>query len=377
MNGATGTAFHCSHRMTFPYEMHSMVARSPLFRLLGIACLATLPLVAACEDEVVAPDQEEHREGVLTIDATSPTDYVYLSLAGEGSVVEVDDPASSTEWDLAFRRYAAKLNGGVAGPGSVRGASLATHAGATADEIVALTPADGEAAFAAVTESAIAGADFSTDGLVADDGGPWFRFDPRAGTLAANPAAAWKVATADGGHGLFRVIHLDMAGHTPLGATLEVRHQPAGGTLGEAFPVEVDFADGVGYIDLSSATTTAGDGCGWDLSIAPTFAIELNAACGAGTFPLDATDDFTALSVASDAPAYGPFLATISGAIPATTTDASGLFWYNIEGNSRMWPTFNVFLIEVDGAVYKVQVTDYYNATGASGHPTIRFQRLR
>jgi hypothetical protein len=28
-------------------------------------------------------------------------------------------------------------------------------------------------------------------------------------------------------------------------------------------------------------------------------------------------------------------------------------------------------------AVYKVQVTDYYNISGASGFPTIRFQRLQ
>ena len=57
--------------------------------------------------------------------------------------------------------------------------------------------------------------------------------------------------------------------------------------------------------------------------------------------------------------------------------DASGVFWYNIEGNNRLWPTFNVFLVEIGTAVYKVQVTDYYSATGASGFPTVRFEQLR
>ena len=287
------------------------------------------------------------------------------------------DPSTSTAWDIAFRRYSAKLNGGVAGPGSVRGANLANHAGATAEEILALTTADGTALFTAVTESDIAGAHFTSDGLIEDEGGPWFRFDPQAGTLVANPGAAWKVATADGSHGLARVTALEMAGNTPLGATVEIRHQPPGGALGEAVDVSIDFAGGPGYVDLSTGALGSPGGCEWDLSLSPSFRVELNADCGAGTFPLDATDDFTQMTVADDAPEYAPFLSTISGALPATIDDPSGLFWYNLEGNSRMWPTYNVFLVEVEGAVYKLQVVDYYSATGASGHPTIRFQRLR
>ena len=67
----------------------------------------------------------------------------------------------------------------------------------------------------------------------------------------------------------------------------------------------------------------------------------------------------------------------ISGAFPSTVDDASGVFWYNIRENSRMWPTYNVFLVRVDDQVYKVQITNYYDAAGASGHPTVRFLRLR
>ena len=64
-----------------------MASRLSSARILGLACIAVLPLLAACEDEVLAPDDEQHLEGTLAIDASSPTDFVYLSLTGEGTVV--------------------------------------------------------------------------------------------------------------------------------------------------------------------------------------------------------------------------------------------------------------------------------------------------
>ena len=329
----------------------------------------------ACESDATAPDPG-FIEGQVTIDATSATNFVYVSLE-TGSVVTVADPTTSTAWDIAFRRFSTKLNGGVAGPGGVAGFSLATYSDATAEEVVAFTPADGEAAFEAVTEAHIAGATFTEDGLIEDVSGPWFRFSPQAGTLVANPGAAWRVRAADGGFALFRVAALQMAGQAPLGLTVEYRHQPESGTLGATGSVAVSFAQGPAHIDLSTGTIVQPAGCNWDVRVTPQFGIEFNAACSAGSFPMDATEDFTAVTTASGAPAYGPFLATISGAIPNAIEDASGIFWYNIEGNNRLWPTYNVFLVRRGEAVYKVQVTDYYNTSGASGFPTIRFQRLQ
>jgi hypothetical protein len=119
-------------------------------------------------------------------------------------------------------------------------------------------------------------------------------------------------------------------------------------------------------------------GCNWDIVIVQELDIELNAVCGAGTFPLDTSESFTAMTTAADAPEYGGFLAVLSGAFPGTIEDASGLFWYNLDGNNRLFPTYNVFLVRIDGSsVYKVQVLDYYSASGASGFPRIRFQKLQ
>lgn len=346
-------------------------------RLSGVAAVSALALtLSACEDEVTGPD-DDFVEGELTLDASNPATFTYMTFADGGSVVPVTDPSTSTEWDIAFRRFSAKLNGGVAGPGEVAGANLANNAGATDLQVVAFTEADGEAAFDQVTEDYIAGATFVEDGLVEDLSGPWFRFDPIAGTLVANSGAAWKVRESDGGYAIVRVSQLDMAGNDPLAVTLEYRHQDAGGSLGDIATVEIDLTAGTGSVDLATGMVVTPSDCNWDVSVSPMFAIEFNAGCDAGTFPLDAAEDFTTLEQADDAPEYGPFLSVISGAIPSSVDDASGVFWYNIEENNRLWPTQNVFLIRRGTEIYKMQVTDFYNATGASGYPTVRFLQLR
>lgn len=52
--------------------------------------------------------------GDAVIDASSETEWVYLDLGG-AQVVEPANPDDSDEWDLALRRYKAKINGGVSG----------------------------------------------------------------------------------------------------------------------------------------------------------------------------------------------------------------------------------------------------------------------
>ena len=328
-----------------------------------------------CESEITNPE-DQLIEGQVVIDATSQVSFTYFTFADGGSLVSVTDPRSSTDWDMAFRRYGVKLNGGVAGPGTVEGANLANNAGAGDTEVASYTPADAEAAFTAVTKANIATATFIADGLMADNSGSWFRYDPMAGGLVANPGAAWKVKESDGGFSVFRIAELNMMGEAPLGLTIEYRHQDAGGALGTINTVEVSHAQGPVFIDLASGVAVPPIGCGWDVSVLP-FTIEFNDGCDAGTFPLDPSEDFNSLTKADDAPEYGGFLSLISGAFPTTVEDANGIFWYDIEGNRRMWPTHNVFLVRVGSSVYKVQINDYYNETGTSGFPTMRFEQLQ
>ena len=313
------------------------------------------------------------------VDASSPGAFSYLSLTGAGSTIRPADPGTSTDWHMAFRRFSVRLNGGVAGPGSVGAVNLGNNASASAEEITALTPQDGEAAFAAVTEADIPGAgSFVEDALAPDSGASWFRFDRQTNSIVANPGAAWKLREGSGrGYGVFRVVAVAMDGQRPVGVTIQFRRHDPGASLGAPETLDVDLRRGPAFASLSGGAVGNPAGCDWDVGVTPDFVIQLNEACDAGTFPLDPTDDFTALTRADDAPDYAGYLSTIGGAFPAAVDDAGGAFWYNIQENNRMWPTYNVFIVRTADAVYKVQIIDYYNATGDSGYPSVRFQRLR
>ena len=341
------------------------------------AAVPVVPTLVSCEAEIAAPE-EVFEEGVISIDASSPFALAYVNL-DDGAVVAPSDPSASADWHMAFRRFSIRLNGGVAGPGSVAGFNLGNNAGMSAEQVAAMTEQDGVAGFQAVTDADIpAASSFVEDDLAPDPGASWFRFDFLAGGLVANPGAAWKLRESSGrGFGVFRVTALEMDGQRPVGATVEFRRHAPNGTLGAAETLSADLRRGPAFFSLADGPATSPAACGWDLGLTPDLSIEVNADCGAGTFPLDVAEDFTALSQADDAPRYGGFLSTISGAFPATVDDAGGFFWYDIQENSRMWPTYNVFLVQADRRVYKVQIADYYDAGGNSGHPTLRYRRLR
>jgi hypothetical protein len=343
------------------------------YRPFRLAATLTVFLLAAtaCEDEITDVD-EAPVEGQVTLDATNPLGFTYFTFADGGSVVSVADPLTSSDWDMAFQRFTVKLNGGVAGPGAVSGANLENNATLDTAAVLALTQADADAAFEAVTSADIGSVTFVEDGI-AEDRNAWLNFGAMG--PVADPTSAWKVRLADGDFALIRAIDFVFA---PVpSATFEVRYQPAGGTMSAIDTVVADLSMGPAFVDLETGAGVAPMGCNWDIQVSPGADLVLNAACDAGTFPLAPGEDFSQLGVASDAPEYGGFLSVVSGAFPTGFDSPEGIFWYNIDGAMRLYPTFNVFLVRVGTTTYKVQITDYYNSTGASGFPTVRFQQLQ
>ena len=49
---------------------------------------------------------------------------------------------------------------------------------------------------------------------------------------------------------------------------------------------------------------------------------------------------------------------------------------YNIAGDNRISPTFDVYLLKRGSSVYKVQITNYYSATDQPRHITFRYERI-
>jgi len=345
--------------------------------------LATAAIGAtACESDGTGPATPLNIVGTTELDASSLTQFVYFDLAAAG-VVTVANPATSSDWDLAFRRYEVRLNGGAVGPKGVAGFNLANNFSATTPQILAFTPENQRAAFEAVgTAQLPAAGAFVTETLTANPLG-WLAFGAQG--PVANSQAAWKLRrTAGGGYALFRVTGLTMSGATQQTAvlatvTLEYRYQPAGGTLGVKQTAALSLTGGTPAIDFSTGGTSAGAGCGWDLKANADFSLSTNAGCDVGTAPLDVSESFDAATRADNALAYGSFLAGLSGAVPFTSAldDKHGPFLYNLAGDNRLSATYNTYLIKVGSAVYKIQLIGYYSATGVSGHPTLRYARIQ
>lgn len=351
-----------------------MTARIAAVLSLGIA-------LGGCESDGTGPNPPLNVVGTTELDASSATQFVYFDLAA-GTVIQVADPGTSSAWDLAVRRYEMRLNGGAMGPKGVSGHNLANNASATAQQVLAFTPENQLPAFQAIGEPSIpAVGAFVEEGLAENPLG-WLSFG------ATGPVAngrAWKLRrTTGGGHAAFRTSALTLSGSNPQTAqlatvTIQWRYQPPGGTLGAEQQVTLSAGSPNPALDLATGTPGPAQGCGWDIRANPDFSLTVNSACNVGTFPLDASQEFNALTQAGDALQYGAFLAGLSGAVPFATSldNPLGPFLYNLASDNRLSPTFNTYLIKVGDAVYKAQLTGYYSATGSSGYPTLRFARVR
>lgn len=354
-------------------------------RAVALALCATA-LLAACEDE--SDDVEPLPEGSFVLNASSQTAYTYFNLESQDTVA-VATPGSSSAWDLAFRRFEIRLNGGVAGPKGVTGFNLENSVGLTDAQVLALTPANTEAAFDAIDESDIPpSGDFTTEALAEDFTG-WFRPTPTG--LVANRNAAWKFRLpGNRGHALLRVQEITNESTNPsptdgmaairLGYRLETA-----GVLGPEDSVTITMPSGSsGVVNLQTKAIQLGVlpvTCDWDVRVSRAYELQINegASCGAGTFPLQPGQSYASLTTASDAPQYGPFISLVSGPIPNSFDDPRGPFLYGLNNDQLLYPTFNTYLVRVGSAVYKVQVTGYYNPLDPtqSGFPAIRFARVR
>ncbi len=119
----------------------------PFFLALAIACAGDLD--AELGGDAVEPPAEgrvgphtinEPREGTgqrTVIDATDEEAWVYFDLE-TGTELEVDDPMTDPDWDLAFKRFHVATNGGISG---AAGAEVAVLEAAFDD--ITQVPADG------------------------------------------------------------------------------------------------------------------------------------------------------------------------------------------------------------------------------------------
>lgn len=187
----------------------------------------------------------------VSVDATEAEAWVYLDLAAALQVTPAD-PATSTDWHLAFQRFRILANGGTSGPGDV--AVAFTDEGAFADFTHA--PADGWRVDGGDEDHAFA----------AGDG--WYVYDPTNHTLAARLDRTWFVRTAAGDHFKLRLVdYYDAAGSSGV-VTLHVAPvAPPPPSVPDDAIVVTAPADGAVHVDLLTGADAPASSEGWDLAI--------------------------------------------------------------------------------------------------------------
>ncbi|MBK6683324.1 MAG: hypothetical protein IPG45_02540 [Deltaproteobacteria bacterium] len=236
-----------------------------------------MALLWACAEDLPEPDAPPTADSKLvakdlgdgsfelTLDASHQTDWLYLALT-DRSLKAPAAPLDSTEWDLAFRRFHVRVNGGVSG---TKGVEVATLTG-TAFDAVTQAPDSGYRMDTAKGEGGEAPPDFvnAVDANLAfnlpneESESGWYHYDPVAHTLS--PAEVVYVVRVGAQHHKLRFLaYYDSAG-TP--GFVKIQIAPVDPPTGPARRIEA--ATGWAYLNLAGNLPTVADpsaSTAWDL----------------------------------------------------------------------------------------------------------------
>jgi hypothetical protein len=332
----------------------------------SIILVAALALSACSADDVTTA--RPPAQGAITVNAS--TQWAYVSLPDSAQITPVPSASESTAWDIAFNSTSVTLNGGQAGPGGIQGACICQNVAATGTEVLAMTPESQKAAFDAVT-SVPASVTWTSDVMTPAVSA----FYTGTGTSAvADPTRVFLVRLSDSlSFAKVHVTALTSPTATSAGkVTLEYAVQSSStGALGAVQTMVVDLTTaGAKSVDLNTGalTTSASD---WDLRL-DGFTIRVNGGVsgpGKGAAAL-ATTTFAATTSASTQPeAYKTD--TYAGVF-----GTSKYYRYNIAGDNKISPTFDVYLLKRGSTVYKVQILNYYSSTGLPRYITFRYKQI-
>jgi hypothetical protein len=329
------------------------------------AALVVTGLAACSSDDVVSPPTRA--EGEFTVDASSR--WVYVNLGDSAVVTPSPSAAQSTDWDIAFFGTNVTLNGGDAGPGGVTGFCVCQNAQATNAQVLGMTPESEVADFDAIT-AVPAGAAFVSDVATPAVTG-WFSGTGAAAT--ADPSKTFLVRLADSlAYAKVRVTSITNATATSAGrVTLEysVQTSPTA-ALGTTRTLTVDLAGGAQSVDLNTGTVTT-SATDWDLRLSG-FTIRVNGGVSGPGKGGAATETASFESITTAKTADQAYRTDVYAGVFGTQR----FYRYNISGDNRISPTFDVYLIKRGAAVYKLQIVNYYNATGQSRHITFRYEQI-
>ena len=339
-----------------------------------------LVLLAALGGPVLAKSttQLDNGDYLTVVDATAggafaadPHDFTYFSFE-RGDVVPLTDAEAeqSADWHVAFKRSEIRLNGGISGPGGVRGFDING-----AEDVIS------EEAFDAVTSSDIPG----SDSFIAD--GPayavsqWYSYDPSARSLDVT-GNAYELRTANGLFAKFVVDGIDGASRSDAGR-ISFRWVVADGSdltgAERSATVEVSGGQEV-YFNLDSGEQVSpadpANSMDWDLHFSG-YVIRMNGGISGpgegGAFP--AYETGLTFEEIEEAIGFGYFADRAGSAF-----SNDGGEWYSYDGDTHILSTRNhVYVIDTGEGFYKMQLLNFYReveGSPVSGFITFRWRPL-
>lgn len=375
---------------------------------IGLPILAATSLLTGCggasSDASGGGNELDYSQ--RQIDASSNTDYVYLNLdTNTELMLTAEQAAASDQWHVAMRRFSVQLNGGASGPGSVAGAladSQDEFYDGNGDPVVSVfTNVSPDSELAAFTAELTEPESWVEDGVVtllkgtsSTDGG-WYVYNPMNGVISANPDNGWLIRAGEGNsYARMRAEEITFATRSGNGVesfefSFDVQVPDTDQFTDTAtFSGSIPSAGGELCFDFNADETVSCNGLLWDLKIAfvgRDFYLRSNGGVsgeGAGGVfgPFDWSDLSTWTSATTE-PDGSSVVARYQEDVTSGIFDQSSWYAYNLTGLHQLWPNYRVYLIDTDrdndaAPRYALQITGYYDATGAAGHPRLRWRRI-
>lgn len=333
-----------------------------------IIAAATLLLAACTTSDVIAPPAPTG--GAFTVDAS--TRWVYVSLADSAVVTPTPSRGESSAWDIAFSGSSVMLNGGQAGPGGVTGYCLCQNSSANPTNAtwLAMTPDGEKAEFDALSRTP-ATATFVSDKLTPAIGG---LYSGTGASATANADSVYFVRYADStGFAKVRVTGLASPTTTNPGR-ITLEYALAGNTdaaFGTVRTAQIDLATGAKNFDLNTGAVTS-SGTDWELRF-DGYSVRVNGgASGSGKAAAARIPDESFATATPNSTVANAYRRDVYAGVFSTAP----FYKYNLAGDNRITPTFDVYLIRRGTRTWKVQILNYYSATGASRHISFRYAQL-
>jgi hypothetical protein len=193
--------------VVFYNNLNTYTMKYILFVAIGFASI----MLPGCKKDESGSNNQLN-EKTFVVNATKSSEWVYFSFEKDDTL-KIVDRFTSTDWDLAFRRFYIRSNGGLSGPGNVG-----------ADSTM-LTGSDGFTAYKLVSDTAQFNSDINMrvmtfQGFTNDTVNPvlytWFNYDFAINQLVpSNKIFVFRTAKGKYAKLWFKSYYSDLDGTTP------------------------------------------------------------------------------------------------------------------------------------------------------------------